>query len=261
MYSTFPIGSLLVQQTNQVYATGALLSYPGNSGGPLYVQYTNGTTYYPAAVYLGTIGRGLGSQTVVRAIDSAVVNLITLAAALGDSGTNNSGGGVVTIIPSLAVSQSDPGYLILQLGPPAAVQAGAAWKLAGQPASYYSKANPSLQEITSTNSIVLQFKPIPGWNLPTNQSVTVFPGVIVTNTALYTIAGANFSSASLSGNLLAMTFTAGAGQIYALERSTNLNTWTPLLTNTVPVGGTLNFSDTPSTNNSKSVFYRAHLVP
>jgi hypothetical protein len=260
MYYTSPISSLFAQQTNQVYATGSLLSYPGNSGGPLYVQFTNGT-YYPAAVYLGTVGSGQGSQTVVRAIDSEVVNLMTLAAALGDSGTNNSGGGAITIIPSLAVSQSHPGYLVIQLGPPAAVQAGAAWELAGQSTSYYSTANPSLQEITTTNAAALQFRPILGWNVPTNRSVTVFPGVIVTNIALYTSASPIFSSASLSGNHLVMTFGAGTGQNYALDRSTNLTAWTPLVTNTVPGGGTLNFSDTPTTNSSKSVFYRARLVP
>ncbi len=45
------------------------LSYPGNSGGPLYVQL-NGY-YYPAGVYLGT----LNGQSVVRGIDSSVTNL------------------------------------------------------------------------------------------------------------------------------------------------------------------------------------------
>jgi hypothetical protein len=252
--ATDPVGD------QQVYTASWFLSYPGNSGGPFYVQL-NGY-YYPAGVYLGSLFNGIVPYaSAVRAIDSNVVSLITLAAELGDTGTNNSGGGVITIIPSQAVSRNNPGYLILQLGPAAAVQAGAAWELAGQPASYYSTANPSLQEITTTNSIALQFRPVPGWNLPTNHSVTVFPGVVVTNTALYTMAGANFSSASLSGNQLVMTFTAGAGQNYALDRSTNLTTWTPLVTNTVPVGGTTNFSDTPSTNNSKSVFYRARLVP
>ena len=78
-------------QQQQVYEAPWFLSYPGNSGGPLYVQL-NGY-YYPAAVYLGT--RFSGAQPVsslVRAIDSNVVNLITLAASQGDSGTNNTGG-------------------------------------------------------------------------------------------------------------------------------------------------------------------------
>ena len=188
MYAT-PLDPQPFFQTNdQVYAASWLFSYPGNSGGPLCVQYANGL-YYPAAVYLGTLfdSGGQPSATVVRAIDSNVVNLITRASDFGDTGTNNSGGGVITIIPSQATSIHNPSYLILQLGPAAAVQAGAAWKLTNQPANYYSTANPSLQEITSTSALAVQFKPIPGWNLPTNRTVTVVPGVILTNVANYTV--------------------------------------------------------------------------
>jgi hypothetical protein len=73
-------------------------------------------------------------------------------------------------------------------------------------------------------------------------------------------ARANFTSASLSGSLLQMTLTAGPGQTYALERSTSLVKWTPLITNTVPSAGTLTFTDSPATNNPKTLFYRARLV-
>jgi hypothetical protein len=63
----------------QVYVAPWFLSYPGNSGGPPYVQL-NGY-YYPAAVYLGTLFSGSQPYaSVVRAIDSNVVNLITRAA-------------------------------------------------------------------------------------------------------------------------------------------------------------------------------------
>ena len=83
----------------------------------------------------------------MRAIDSNVVNLITLALPPWRHRTNNSGGGVITIIPSQATSLNNPGYLILQLGPPAAVKAGAAWKLTNQPANYYSAGNPSCRRL------------------------------------------------------------------------------------------------------------------
>ena len=72
---------------------------------------------------------------------------------------------------------------------------------------------------------------------------------------------ADFSSASLNGNLLKMILSAGAGQNYALDRSPNLVDWTPLVTNTVAAGGTVNFSDTVGVDKSKSMFYRARLVP
>jgi hypothetical protein len=72
---------------------------------------------------------------------------------------------------------------------------------------------------------------------------------------------ADFSSASLNGNLLEMALSAEPGQNYALDRSTNLIDWTPLITNTVATGGTVNFSDPPGTVNAKAIFYRARLVP
>src|SRR5438552_4063775 len=144
----------------QVYVAPWFLSYPGNSGGPLYVQL-NGY-YYPAAVYLGT--RFSGAQPVsslVRAIDSNVVNLITLAASQGDSGTNNTGGGVITIIPSQNISANNPGYLQFRLTPPAAVRAGAAWRVQGD--SSYSTAPDYTRAVTSTNGFAVEFKPIDGW--------------------------------------------------------------------------------------------------
>src|SRR5207248_2860857 len=78
MYQTDPQPYPLSQSPDpvanqQVYTANWFLSYPGNSGGPLYVQF-NGY-FYPAAIYLGTINNG-GYQSVVRAIDSSVVNLI-----------------------------------------------------------------------------------------------------------------------------------------------------------------------------------------
>jgi hypothetical protein len=253
MYEIGPQPYPLSQATDpvadqQVYTASWMLGYPGNSGGPLYVEY-NGY-YYPAGVYLGTLFNGIVPQaSAVRAIDSNVVNLITLAASLGDSGTNNSGGGVITIIPSQATSLNNPGYLILQLGPPAAVQAGAAWELAGQPANYYSTANPSLQEITSTNALTVQFKPIPGWNLPTNRSVTVVPGVILTNVANYTVTNPLLTLDLVNGLRISGT----TNTAYQLQSNSTLTgTWIPFKTNTLT-----NFGFNLITNKPRPGFYRA----
>ena len=103
-----------VTNQQEVYLASWFLGYPGDSGGPLYVQL-NGY-YYPAGIYLGT----LNGQSVVRGIDSNVVSLITLAQTLGDNGTNHTGGGVITIIPSQAITASNPGYIQWVLSPPAA---------------------------------------------------------------------------------------------------------------------------------------------
>jgi hypothetical protein len=90
----------------------------------------------------------------------------------------------------------------------------------------------------------------------TNYTVTLTNGTLTV-----TSAAAKFTSASLSEGALRIVLAAGAGQNYALDRSTNLLEWTPLATNTVPAAGTLTFTDTPSTNNSKTVYYRARLAP
>jgi hypothetical protein len=253
MYETGPLGYAFGLATDpvadqQVYTASWLLSFPGNSGGPLYVQYDN--YYYPAAVYLGTLFNGtLPYASAVRAIDSNVVNLITLAGSLGDTGTNYSGGGVVTIIPSVNTSVAHPGYLILQLGPPSAVRAGAAWKLTNQSVNFYSAANPSLQEVTSTNALNVQFKPIPGWILPTNRAVTVTPGLILTNVATYTVTNPVLIADPINGLGISGT----TNTTYQIQSNSSLTgTWIPFQTNTLT-----NFNFNSITNRPRPGFYRA----
>src|SRR5205085_6596516 len=81
------------QINNQVYATTAIASRPGNSSGPVYVL-ADYNTHYPAGVYL--VG---GSQTLVRAIDEKAVCLINAAEVSGNGGGNNTGGGVTLWSP------------------------------------------------------------------------------------------------------------------------------------------------------------------
>jgi hypothetical protein len=249
LYAT-PLDHQVFFQTNdQVYAATWLFSYPGNSGGPLCVLYTNGL-YYPVAVYLGTLfNNGVPYASAVRAIDSNAFNLITMASELGDTGTNNSGGGPIRFIP-VGVSSSNPGYLLLQLSPPSAVQAGAAWDLAGQPASYYSTVNPSLQEITTTNPLMVQFKSIAGWNPPASNSVTVSPGVILTYTAMYTVTNPLLAFDPANG--LGIFGTTNTTYQIQINSSLSGGTWTPFLTNTLGSPGFNLITNKPSPG-----FYRA----
>jgi uncharacterized protein YjiK len=171
-----------VLQNPQVYTAPWFLSYPGNSGGPVYAQL-NGY-YYPVGVYLGTLYNGVQPYaSVVRAIDSNVVELITRAQTQGDAGTNSTGGGVLTFIPTQAVSPSSPGYIQFQLGPPEAVAAGAAWRLQGD--TSYSTAPTYTRSVNTSNPITYEFKPIPGWALPASRTLSVLPGIINTYTASY----------------------------------------------------------------------------
>jgi hypothetical protein len=239
----------------QVYTASWFLSYPGNSGGPLYVQF-NGY-YYPAGVYLGTLYNGVQPYaSAVRAIDGDVVNLITNAAILGDFGTNNTGGGVITIIPDQNISPSNKGYVELQLAPPAAVQAGAAWRLAGD-ATYSTAAN-YVREVSSTNAIVVEFKPINGWNLPTNQAVTVLPQQINSAVAFYTV----INPVLLAKRAVGIGIMGTTGTVYRVERRSSLasGTWVPVGTNAIVSNGFNLLLPWPASN-GPAAFYRAVWLP
>jgi hypothetical protein len=255
MYQTSPLPIPLVTTTDgnepQVYTAPWFLSYPGNSGGPVYVQF-NGY-YYPAGVYLGTINTTGTNQSVVRAIDSSVLNLITNAEVLGDGGTNNSGGGVITIIPSQAVSASNPGYLEFQLGPPAAVAAGAGWELAGD--STFSSATNYIRAVLTTNAFTVVFNQIAGWNVPTNQSVSVQPGQIAVYSAIYTLTNSlQIVSPHVSGGVFQLSFQSVNGQSYTLYYNNSLTTtnWLPY-TNVTGNGAIIQWS-VPVTNSAQRFF-------
>jgi sugar lactone lactonase YvrE len=269
MYQTdpqpFPL-SLVTDPVNgqqEVYLAAApplFLSYPGNSGGPVYVQF-NGY-YYPAGVYLGTLFQGSQYASLVRAIDSSVANLITNAAALGDAGagTNYSGGGVITIIPNQAINAANPGYLQFTLSPPAAVAAGAGWRLTGDAA--YSSATNYTRAVLTTNAFGVEFKPIAGWNVPANQTITIIPNQITTYTANYTLASITPTNPVLVANISGLGITGTTGTVYRLERRNSLTSgsWSPVSTNTITTSGFNLLLSNPATNGSVN-FYRAVWLP
>jgi NHL repeat len=264
MYQTQPqpyplsLDTETVTNEQEVYVAPWFLSYPGNSGGPLYVQY-NGY-YYPAGVYLGTLFSGtVPYGSAVRAIDSNVANLITLAQTLGDNGTNNTGGGVITIIPNQAITASNPGYVQWVLAPPAVVAAGAAWRLGGD--TTYSTASNYTRAVFTTNAVTVEFKPVTGWNLPTNQSVAVLPGQVTVYTAVYT-------PTTVTNPVLALNVGTGLGIMgtpgttYQIQYRTDLTTgsWQPLSTNTIMSNGFNLVLPWPPTN-GPAAFYRAVWLP
>jgi sugar lactone lactonase YvrE len=255
MYQTdpqpYPLSLAPDSVTNQqVYIAPWFLSYPGNSGGPVYVQF-NGY-FYPAGVYLGTLFNGSQPYaSAVRAIDSAVVNLITNAANLGDNGTNYTGGGVLTIIPNQAINAANPGYLQFQLKPASAVAAGAGWRLTTDVA--YSSATNYTRAVLTTNAFAVEFKPVPGWITPTSQAVSVLPNQITTYSASYTVTNPVLVA---NGSTLGLTGTTGT--VYRIEQRTSLTTgsWLPFSTNTISTSGFNVFLANPATNGSVN-FYRA----
>ena len=103
--------------------------------------------------------------------------------------------------------------------------------------------------------------PISGGTTPTpaNEGVSYIAKfdptfVLPAPVALVINASTNFGFAN---GQFRFTLTGPAGSNAVISASTNLQTWTPLLTNTL-TGGALNFTDTLATNYPRR-FYRAKL--
>ena len=179
----------------QVYTTTGLTSVGGNSGGPLCVL-SNGT-YYPAAIYLGG-----ATQTDVRAIDSSVIALFDQAETNGETGTNNTGGGITVVNTTLSANTLSPASLQVILAPGAA--SGATWNL-GETSHANGETLPSL----SPNNYMLYVTPVSGYITPDPIPITLTGGQQSTVTVTYALAPA--PSISVSGNFSFGSVTVGAG--------------------------------------------------
>src|SRR5262249_5292072 len=190
--------------------------------------------------------------SAVRAIDSNVVSLIALASGLGDTGTNNTGGGVINFIPLQNVGANNPAYVQVLLRPPAAVAAGAGWRLHGD-ASFGSV--PAYTRAITTNGASIEFAAVPGWNPPAAQSVSLAAGAItVISDAPYTVGPPVLTI--LPGAGLGMTGTTGT--VYRLEWRTSLvaGAWLPLGTN-APLSNGFNLLLSWPLTNGPSSYYRS----
>ena len=160
----------------RTFTTSDIRSAGGNSGGPLCVQADNGN-YYPAAIYLGGSG-----QTVVRAIDSAIIDLFSRAEVSGNGGGNSTGGGITQVNTTLSGGAFSAASLKVTIVPAAAVTAGAKWKLgssttlwpSGQQTNNLSPANYSLGFTAAT-----------GFLTPSTASITLTGGNLSTVTRTY----------------------------------------------------------------------------
>ena len=243
-----------VNGQQDVYDADWFLGYPGDSGGPVYVQFDG--YFYPAGVFLGINYNGSSFVSLVRGLDSNVVNMVTLAQLQGDGGTNDTGDGLVVIIPNASVNTNNPGYIQWDLEPPAAVRAGAAWRLAGD-ASYSDSTN-YIRTVLTTNALMVQFKPIPGWHLPAAQSISARPNYLTVSTGFYTVASPMLKASPGSGIGLIGT----TGTTYRIDARTSLinGNWVPVSTNTITTTG-LNPILPPPAFNQPATFYRAVWLP
>ncbi len=161
----------------RLYATSEIHSSGGNSGGPLCVQFDDGT-YYPAGIFLGGAG-----QTVVRSIDSELIALFRRAEDSGyDEDPNNTGGGIVQINTPIGGGGFSLASLVVDISPASAVNGGARWRLGTNGTAY--TGGTQLTGLTPANyNLVLTA--VPGFITPATTSRTLTAGVLSTISVPY----------------------------------------------------------------------------
>jgi hypothetical protein len=257
MHATTPEYLGFAQVTNNVFSTRDVVGYGGMSGGPLCVQYTDGI-YYPAGVYLG------GTQnSIVRAIDGTVADMINRADVTSYSGALHVGGGVVVVTSGGGGFLLPVANYVVHLGPPAALAAGAGWKITQLTGTTWLTDTSQTYQLP-TGTYTITFRPIPGYLTPTNLTFTLGAGATAAITDTYVALGGptvpGLGAPAVTNGSLRFTITGSANERVAIQRSTNLVNWTPVVTNTIGPNGSVSFSDAFATNRTRG-FYRAQVIP
>lgn len=144
---------------DRVFATSGIRSTGGNSGGPLCMQHTNGN-WYPAAIYLGG-----ATQSIVRAIDSQVIQLFDTAQQSGIDDQGYTGGGI-THSGYNGTTTTSVGAAIINITP-----AGSGWRPAGSTRSWTMSGNARVG--LPAGELFVEFIPVSGYQVPTNHSIFV----------------------------------------------------------------------------------------
>lgn len=253
LFRTPPMGYTFTALTNGVFATTTVAGHPGMSGGPVCVQVPQFTgPHYPAGVYIGS-----SQQSIVRAIDGTVADIINRADSDAHTGNNNTGGGVIRITATSS-GTTDAAYLQVTVGPPAAVAAGAGWRLLGDTNTAFQNDPNFTYLLFGTDAIGIEFKAVDGWDLPANQAISIPLGSVTNIVANYSLAGPVLVLNPTQG----LGITGVTGRVYRIEYRTNLasGSWQPLRTNTLGAGFNQLMS-WPPTNGLPAAFYRAVWLP
>ncbi len=179
LHATAAFTAALTPAFGETWTSTAVRGLGGCSGGPLFVRHSSGS-YFPAAIYLGGSG-----QTVVRAIDSQVVKLFLLAEENGNGGGNDTGGGITHSSFTAIGAATQPSALVVTIQPEAARKAGAGWLL--KPETSY-RSSGSQRSGLGAGVYQLQLSTVAGFQVPTQQTVTVGGGQLKQVT--FTYAGA-----------------------------------------------------------------------
>jgi hypothetical protein len=247
-------------ESNQVYSTTDLKGYPGNSGGPLCVQLVTNSQarYYPAAVYLGATGR-----TAVRAIDSAVANLINCAEILAISDATASD--PIPLAPGQNVPTNIYGFVTIHLVPREVTNFGGGFRFKESTNGTVYTAQTNLFAVLGGGqynlgpSYTVRFLPIQGFLAPPDQIVAVKSGQRKDIYGYYQAWG-GLHRLGIEGN--AIWVTGSSGSTYRVEYTPRFelsNNWAPLRTQRLSSSQVLLTNVFPAPPSNR--FLRAVLVP
>jgi len=244
----------LLYPGKSVYATTGLHSYPGNSGGPLYVEEEIGGRYFPAGVYVGQTALG---QSLVRGIDRVVVDYINRVEELSRSGPNHPGGGFSPFIPGVTEQPPGTGLLTFELGPDAARAVGAGWRIRQNDDKTYVTNVSLTYPLTGGVDYDVEFRRVPGFITPPARQVRVDIGEVSTLKLRYIKWPAELETRS-PGQFSLLGSNQGR---YIIDYRTNLNStsrWLPW--RTVTLSNSPMLFDLGATSNGPQRFYRVGLT-
>ena len=137
----------------------------------------NGAWFPPRSISRAKTGPWCGRH-------AEVVELINRAATSANGDPNAVGGGITIVQPGSTSQQFSVSYVACDLGPPAAVQAGAAWRIEGD-AGYLGSGAQRLRP-SARGAFRIEFLKIPGFDLPAPRTVELSDQPVFRVTALYT---------------------------------------------------------------------------
>jgi hypothetical protein len=253
LFATPPANLTFTRLYTGIFATPDIQGFPGNSGGPLYVQ-SGANSYLPAALILGGSG-----QTLVRVINGEVVDLINRAEISSNGGGNISGGGVSILGSSLAAPMFGTGQLTVNLSSGGAAGVAPGWRIKGTADPAFILDQQTTLPLVGGGEYPLEFKVIPGFLTPGDRIVQIAVGQQVAVSGIYVPI---IPTLSLTPGA-ELSFTGGNGASYIVEYTTRLlneNTvWIPYSTQTLSSGSiTL---PNPGLGADNARYYRVRLAP
>jgi V8-like Glu-specific endopeptidase len=252
LHATTPANITFTRLYASVFSTTNIQAFPGNSGGPLYVQ-ADVEKYLPAGIVLGGSG-----QTLVRAINSEVVDLINRAEISANGGGNVVGGGPIPVSPGQTAPPLGTGLLTVSMTPSNMIGVRPGWRVSGiEDTNYFTDALTTVA-LVGGGGYPIEFKGVPGFLTPSNRVVQVAVNQVVRLPVQYEPIRPGLS---LQGGFN-LSLSGPTGISYRVEYATNLAPpvlWMPWTTQTVLTSPLIISNIYSSSNNAR--FYRATWSP